>query len=80
MDEKRETQAAQLAGIDRATLTPLVQSVLNSETVEVIDWHCEQLHAGVGEGTAVYRFSGEGRDQDQTISWSLILSAPTRRW
>ena len=35
MDKKLETQAAQLAAIDQATLTPLVQSALNSETVEV---------------------------------------------
>jgi hypothetical protein len=73
MDEKPEAQTAQLAEIDRATLTPLVQSALNSETVEVINWEHEQLHAGVGAGTAVYRFSGEGRDQHQTIPWSLIL-------
>jgi hypothetical protein len=73
MDEKLETQTAQLAGIDRATLTPLVQGALNRPTVEVIDWDYEQLHAGVGAGTVVYRFSGEGRDQYQTTPWSLIL-------
>ncbi len=73
MDEKLETQTAPLAAIDQATLTPLVQSALNSETVEVVNWDYEQLHAGVGAGTAVYRFSGEGRDQEHTISWSLIL-------
>ena len=77
MDEKLETtpetQTAQLATIDQATLTLLVQSALNSETVEVINWDYEQLHAGVGAGTAVYRFSGEGRDQEQKMPWSLIL-------
>ena len=73
MDEKLETQAAQLAAIDRATLMPLVQSALNSETVEVIDWKCEQLHGGIGLGTAIYRFVGQGRDQGQMVPWSLIL-------
>ena len=73
MDEKLEPQAAQLAAIDQATLTPLVQSALNSETVEVVDWEVEQLHGGLAAGTAIYRFSGQGRDQNQTIPWSLIL-------
>jgi hypothetical protein len=73
MSEKLETQAAQLAATDQATLTPLVQSALGSETVEVVNWEFEQLHGGIAAGTAVYRFSGQGRDQHQTIPWSLIL-------
>jgi hypothetical protein len=73
MDEKLETQAAQLAGIDQATLTPLVRSALNSKTVEVTDWECEQLHGGIGLGTAIYRFSGEGHDREEKAPWSLIL-------
>jgi hypothetical protein len=80
MDEKLETtpetQTAPLAGIDQATLTPLVQSALNSETVEVIDWDVQQVHGGSGGGvraSAVYRCSGRGRDQGHTVSWSLIL-------
>ena len=77
MDDKLETtsamQAPHLAAIDRATLAPLVQRALNSETVEVIDWEFEQLHGGIAAGTAIYRFSGQGRDQGQTIPWSLIL-------
>ena len=73
MDEKPETPAAPFAAIDQATLTPLVQSALNSETVEVIDWDYEQLQGGAGSGTAIYRFSGEGHDQGQKVPWSLIL-------
>jgi hypothetical protein len=73
MDKKLETQAAQLAAIDQATLTPLVQSALGSKTVEVVNWEFEQLYGGIAAGTAVYRFSGQGRDQGQTIPWSLIL-------
>jgi hypothetical protein len=77
MDEKletaHETQIAQLAAIDGATLTPLVRSVLSSETVEVLNWHCEQLHGGAGAGNAVYHFAGQGRDQGQEVPWSLIL-------
>jgi hypothetical protein len=73
MSEKLETQAAQLAAVDQATLTPLVQSALESETVEVIDWDYEQLHGGAGTGNAVYRVAGQGRDRGQKVSWSLIL-------
>ena len=44
MNEKPENQTAQLAAIDGATLTPLVQRALGSETVEVVDWASEPLH------------------------------------
>jgi hypothetical protein len=73
MDEKFEAPTAQLAAMDHATLTPLVQDALGSKTVEVVDWELEQLHGGIAAGTAVYRFSGQGRDQGQLIPWSLIL-------
>jgi len=73
MDENLEKQTAQLAAIDQATLTPLVQSALGSKAVEVVNWEFEQLHGGIAVGTAVFRFSGQGRDQHQTIPWSLIL-------
>jgi hypothetical protein len=62
-----------LAAIDGATLTPLVQTALGSQSVEVIDWECEQLHGGAGIGTAIYRLAGQGRDQGQAAPWSLIL-------
>jgi hypothetical protein len=73
VDEKLETPAAQLAAIDKSTLTPLVQSALNSDTVEVLDWDCKQVHGGAGTGNAIYRFTGQGRDREQKMSWSLIL-------
>ena len=73
MDDRLETQAAQLSAIDQATLNPIVQSALNSETAEVTGWEREQLHGGMGLGTAIYRFSGEGHDRGQKAPWSLIL-------
>jgi hypothetical protein len=73
MNDKLETQTPQLAAINQATLTPLVQSALNSETVEVIQWDYEQLHGGAGTGTAIHRFAGLGRDREQKAPWSLIL-------
>jgi hypothetical protein len=73
MDERLEAQAAQLAAIDRATLASLAQRALGSKTFEVVDWEFEPLHGGIAAGTAVYRFSGQGRDRGQIIPWSLIL-------
>jgi hypothetical protein len=75
MNERLEAQAAQLADIDQATLTPLVRSALGSKNVEVIGWNCEQLHGGIGAGNAVFRFSGQVRDQERNLLWSLILKS-----
>jgi hypothetical protein len=73
MDAKLDEQTAQLAAVDEAILTPLVQSALDSKTVEVVNWEFVRLHGGIAAGTAVYRFSGQGRDQGQAVPWSLIL-------
>ena len=73
MSETVEILAEQLAEIDGDTLTPLVQSALGSRTVEVLSWEYERLQGGIAAGTAVYRFSGQGRDQGKAVPWSLIL-------
>jgi hypothetical protein len=73
MNEKFDGLTTSLASIDQTTLTPLVQSALGSKAIEAVSWEFEQLHGGIGAGTAVYRFSGQGQDQSQTIPWSLIL-------
>jgi hypothetical protein len=57
MDEKDEAtpgaQAPPLTAIDQITLTALVRNALNNATVEVTNWDYEQLHGGIGEGTAI---------------------------
>ena len=63
----------QLQSIDHTTLTPMVQQVLGSDTVEVTEFQREEIHGGYGGGEGVYRFTGTGRDGDDTIPWSLIL-------
>jgi hypothetical protein len=73
LEAQPEAQATELAAINQVTLTPLVRSALNSETIEIATWSYEQLHGGVGAGTAVYRFAGQGSNQGQTVPWSLIL-------
>jgi len=80
MNERSETiteaQTTQLDAIDTAMLTPLVQRALGQPTIQVIEWDVQQIHGGIGGGvfaSAVYCLTGQGRDQDQTIPWSLIL-------
>ena len=65
----------QLKSINQTLLLPFVQHALSSNTVEIVEWDYQQLHGaggGVG-GTAIYRFSGKGRQKSEIIPWSLIL-------
>jgi hypothetical protein len=64
---------AELPTIDQAALTPVLRRALDSETVQVVDWDCQPLQAGVGLASSVFRVSGQARDQGDTIPWSLIL-------
>jgi len=73
MVETPGAQTARVNAIDKAALTPLVRGALNSPTVEVTSWDSEQLHGGLGTGTAVHRFTGNACDQDRGVAWSLIL-------
>ena len=63
----------QLQSIDSATLTPLVRQALGDETAEVTGWDAQQVHGGGQIRSGIYRFSGKGRSQGATVSWSLIL-------
>jgi hypothetical protein len=62
----------QLESIDRATLTPLVRCALDSETVDIVGWECEQIYAGATRAD-VYHLSGDARDPDEIVPGSLIL-------
>ena len=66
-----------LQTVDRDTLTPLVRQALNSQNYEIIDWDYKPVHGGAGDRGAglsgIYRFAGNGRENGQTIPWSLIL-------
>jgi len=73
IERPSEAQSSHFSTINQHTLTPLVRKALSSNTVEVSTWECEQLHGGIGLGTAIYRFVGQGRDQGQKVPWSLIL-------
>jgi hypothetical protein len=62
-----------LETIDKATLTPLVQDSLHAPSARVLSWECQPIYAGMGTGTALYRFSGLASHQRGTTPWSLIL-------
>src|SRR5579883_476713 len=64
----------QLQAFDRAILTGFVRQSLNSETLEIDEWHVQPLHNATGIATGgVYRVAGVGREQDGGREWSLIL-------
>ena len=73
----------QLQEIERATLTPLVQRALKSETAEPIDWEYDTLLGGAGDMgmglQGVFRFRGTARirdrDQEGLPAW---IRGPTR--
>ncbi len=64
----------QLQAFDRAILTGFVRQSLNSETLEIDEWHVQPLHNATGIATGgVYSVAGVGREQDGGREWSLIL-------
>jgi len=66
-----------LPSIDEAVLTPLVRQAVGSKAVEITSWDTQQVHGGFGfgggGGSAIYRVSGQGFDQGDSLAWSLIL-------
>jgi AcrR family transcriptional regulator len=65
-----------LSEIDCEVLTPVVRHALGSDTAEVVEWNCRQIHGGIGGGvggSAIYGLTGQGCDLGQALSWSLIL-------
>jgi hypothetical protein len=70
-----------LPALDRATLTPLVRQALQSEAVEIVDWHTTPLNFQGGGSTwrSVYRVAGTGLDSGKVVTWSLCWSARPKR-
>lgn len=63
---------AVIQDIDKATLTPIVRKALVQDTVEVVDWEAEQLHASATRAR-IFRVSGNALDRGQEVAWSLVL-------
>src|SRR5579859_2438314 len=69
-----------LKAIDKATLTPLVESALGSEPIDIMDWRYQPIHGGAGDlGSdmpgvgGIARFAGNACVQRNIVPWSLIL-------
>lgn len=63
--------------IELSDLTPVVQTALGRQNIEVSDWLCQPLSGGTAQynagGLGVYRLSGTARNADGFHPWSLIL-------
>jgi hypothetical protein len=68
----------QLENIKPEMLTPIVRSVLESDTVEIVKWSYETMQGGYGGNTSIYRLFGTGLDRGRGVSWSLILKVLRR--
>jgi hypothetical protein len=66
-----------LSLINDRVLTPIVESALNRQPLELIDWNHVRVHGGAGDVGSVlsglFRFSGKAHHRDETLDWSLIL-------
>ena len=61
-----------LKTIDTTILIPLVRRALNRDAAEMMDWQSHPLY-GAGLNSKIVRFSGNARDRDAILPWSLIL-------
>jgi hypothetical protein len=65
------------AHISEADLVSVVRQALGRDALIVTSWTSRQIHGGAGfgssGGSAIHRFSGEGRDQEEPVVWSVIL-------
>ena len=58
--------------IDTRMLMPLVRRALNRDAAEIMDWRSNSLY-GAGLNSKIVRFSGNARERDAILPWSLIL-------
>jgi hypothetical protein len=59
--------------VDQGTLTDLLQKALDRPALKIIDWKVKPIMGGLEFESAVFRFQGDARDNDEIVSWSLIL-------
>jgi hypothetical protein len=64
-----------LQSIDAAALTPIVRQSVRRNNFQILDWQVNQLGGGAGNPVSVglYRFEGIGKDEDERMTWSVIL-------
>lgn len=59
--------------IEHSTLSTLVRTQLQDRGAELIDWRCQPIDGGTGEGLGLWRVSGRANQQGQVTVWSLVL-------
>lgn len=74
----KQTLVNLLGAVNHATLTPLVQTIVDGNLVQIIDWNYSKIHGGGGDSydtgqAGVYRFEGNAYVDGETVAWRLIL-------
>ena len=64
--------AKPLKALASVALTPLVRKALSHNDAVVLNWTYEALH-GASFNSEIYRFSGNARNHEDILRWSLIL-------
>jgi hypothetical protein len=65
--------AHDLAGVDTATLQPMVRALLGEPAAVVAEeWSCRPLGGGASEGLGLYRVAGSARVSAATHPWAII--------
>lgn len=74
----RDTGAHYLDYIDDTTWQRLVGALLDSDRVEIIGWHSQEIFVGIGAGTRLYRVAGTAVDgRRQPVDWSMVVKILT---
>ena len=63
-------------GLDAATLTPIVERVLDEQELRITAWRCTRLHGG--NAGSVFRLGGDAETQSRSTPWSVVLKIPSR--
>ena len=65
--------AGGLAGVNAATLAPMVRNLLDEPAAVVTEgWSCRPLGGGASEGIGLYRVTGSARVGGATHPWALV--------
>jgi len=67
------TDDGKLATLDQIALTPIVRTVLNDHTAEIVRWRSAPIIQGRASPAGVHRISGIAQVQDDAVPWSLVL-------
>jgi hypothetical protein len=64
--------------IDDETWPPLVGALLDSNGVEILSRHSQEIFVGIGTGTRLYRVAGTAVDGGRRpVDWSMVVKVLT---